>query len=278
MDGSWLYGIRREEAMRDWPLILKALEDRAAKGEPDDAVAAGFQEWKLLPTENRDLEHLTPCIDDAIEAKVRSENPAISPLSYFEEGRKRVRQHVIMSHRYWINFIFELLLLVGLGWFVVWPTIRDLRPWRHLLHLFVAPIFFLMPAWMGYCPFIVAGVGPAGGIVYPWLLAPFRDVRFDFPWDGPFFHAIPKLLDGINQGPAISWEDAFSLRISMGLVPGPFDAAIAGLGLCGTYLLFRLAAQYLRQKNLKRPNFEVLPAATALNTAVESAPRDLGRP
>jgi hypothetical protein len=272
MDSAWLYEIPRERVMADWPLVLRALDARAAAGIEDDAVARGYQTWKTLAAESRNVDHLIGCIDDAIALKVGKELSTALPANYFTAEHDWLRVQAGKTRRYWANFLFELLFLAGLGWFALWPLIHKCSFFRTLIHLAITPSLFLAPAWMGYCGVCANGVGPAGGILYPWLITFIHPFQFDVSWDQAFFRWVPKWLDGLNQSPAWSLDEM--LRFFPVILPGPLEAALAGVGPCILFAVARVMVDQVRQARLRRRGFEVLPTPTASSTAPESVPRD----
>jgi hypothetical protein len=262
----------RAEAMRDWPDVIKAWDARAAAGIPDDYLAAAFEKWKALPAAEKYPEQLMKCMNDAKDAHMAAEYPqqtqAAFDTKFQQEWLARESQK---SRRYWMNFGFEFILLDSLAWLALWPFLRRSSVFRTLLHLILVPFIFLLPAWLGYSPFMISGVGPAGGIVYPWLLVYTRPMQFDLAWEWHILSRMPRLLDGINQSPAIGWRDRADWKMVTVSVPGPLEAFLAGLALCVLYLFIRMIARQLREARLRLPGFEVL-APTPSNTAAESAP------
>ncbi len=265
MDASWTLRVPKSEVMRDYPALLTACKLR---GDPKDVGSLGYARWKQLSESEQTPENLIACVDDAWIGRILA-IPGTAPGANLlpVEMRDLMHQHIGKSKHYWANFVFELLYLGGLTWFIAWPFIRGRALLQRLAHLFVAPSLFLLPAWLGYCFVIATGAGPAGGILYPWLLTFLHAIgpAGYVGWEFVFFRAMPKVLDAINQCPAFAFDEVLLVDFFVDTyASGPLWAVGAGAILCMLLLLFRLCRWGMRRWDAreKRPKsfgFEVLP-------------------
>jgi hypothetical protein len=271
MDSTWTYWLPKEEAMRDFPEVVKQLEVKAGDPANVDAAAAGYRRWRALPMVEQNAERLMMNFEDE---KLRGllARPDVGPgVAWFITDYYRIMTTQIeRSHLYWANAVFEFLWLGGLIWFSLWPFIHGKSLFRKTFHAALIPFLLLLPAWLGYCAVLGGGVGPAGGILYPWFTI---FARCDHPsWDLAFYEHMPHLLDHINQGAA--WPVAEALRSSgtSALAAGPVGALVVSVFLVLAILGIRALSILVNRPARRRQGFEVVMSPNAS----EAGPKDAG--
>jgi hypothetical protein len=247
MDSVWSYRVPLDEAMKHFPTVLERLEQQAADPNNTSIAAEGYRRWKALPAERqRGHEGLAAAIDDAhIASLLKVDILGVGWFHHYHHAE--LRKQVERAHHYWANFVFELLFFCALIWFILWPALKNGGFWRWLLHLSITPFLFIFPSWLGYCGVNnIGGIGPAGGILYPYFTFFFPRLDGLYYWEIAFVRALPKFLEPINQ---THYDMKMTLsppwQISASFI-GPFEillisASIAVLMLFTKYLSLRFA-------------------------------------
>ncbi len=265
MDAVWTNWVPVSDVMRDYPIVIKELERRALDSNRSDNGTKAYRRWKALPLASQDgINGLASSVKDARTATLLADPDArVGASSSFTIVSELMHDQIKKAHEYWFNFLFEFLYLGGLLWFLFFPFIRRESVFRILCRLFTVPFWLLLPAWFGYCALCVNGPGPAGGIIYPYIIW-VLDRAWPFPnnhWELAFLRALPKLLEPINQ---TSWKLDYALTSDFFArnplyIAGPIEAMLIGLALCISFLAARLVVRLAREARLNRPGFEILP-------------------
>jgi hypothetical protein len=217
--GQFLYRVPADEAVALFPKVVEKLRN-APPGLLRPHVEKGFQAWLQSGADPNDAAGFLKKIHEADLDRARARGQkqyeyVLSEEAYFDERWKRV-------NRYHWNVWFEFLFLSGLIVFATWPWLRGAGRVRCAVHLGLTPILFCVPYWLGYAPLTCTSAGPGGGVLYPWLLLPFKAL----PWselDTLILRNLPRVLEPLSQTPGPM------LSISGGGCVGPVGATLLGL-------------------------------------------------
>ena len=278
MDSTWIYWLPKVEATSVLPRLVADLAAKASDPANETLPVKGYRRWKGLPATDQDAEHLILCVRD--ERARRVFELSDGELGYASQMDFRSRevamlQDVRKAERYWANFVFEFVHLGGVIWFLFWPFIWRKSSGRTVVHFGIAPFLLMAPAWLGYCSVVGAGVGPAGGILYCWIMALLQIPNTH--WDYAFFRSVPKVLQVINQSPQWDFDDILQIYPDIHCAAGPVYAAVCGVIMAAAAFGYSRLLLALRMAKLRRPGFQILPATTTSNSDAGSAPHDLGR-
>ena len=196
MHGSWLFEVPELDAMRDFPQVLAQMDAEAEDLENQDYVTQGYRAWNDdADSHGRGVQGLIDSIDMAF-TEARRENGSRDLRSYYSYVMSVRLQK---AKKYWANIAFEFFFLSGLVWFVAWPIIKRRSPRRLALHWGLAPLFFMLPVYLGYATYSFTSVGPSGGVLYPWLLRPLCGGH-QFKWESRMLaERLPLLLESLSQ-------------------------------------------------------------------------------
>lgn len=219
MHGQTVYRVEESVALRDFPRIR-------AKIEPGPEVPADFwgrralTAWKHADPEMKDGNALLREIQATRLVHFRDEDPELARYRSDMEEAFEVRW--TRAKRYWLTVLFEFAVLAGLIIFTAMPWLRNAGRLAWSLHVGCLPVLLFVPWLLGYAPATFTSLFPAGGIVYPFILIPFRGL----PWtkvDTVIVEHMPRLLEPLSQlsGP---WMAVTGMG-----APGPL--AIVGVGL-----------------------------------------------
>jgi len=246
MDSTWIYRVPKAEVMRDLPRVTAEF-DKLAAGDPTRPAAAGYLHWKVRPASEKTANALI----------LDTENSWRVPLS--PSGRAEFAVQISRAHRWWLNAVFEWLYLSGIVWFVCWPVIRRSGTFARAVHLFLAPVLLLLPAWLGYCCILCNGPGISGGILYPYFSEPLARMGSMTPdMSKHFFWTLPKPLNGLTILPQWDIDTIVASRTEVSPPPGPVDAAFAGVGVVLLFLGFLAIQDQIRKRRQAPRGFEVI--------------------
>jgi hypothetical protein len=198
LHGESLFRIRKSEAMKDFPRVIKQLDAECANADPNDYFLSGYIEWKVIEESERNgVEGLLERIEQARAGLLRSRFPELDRYTYFQRYilKKRLQQ----AKWYWANILFEFVFLSGLIWFAIWPIIKRKNPFHWALHLGLVPLLFMLPLYLGYSTYTRTSAGPSGGVLYPWIV-------FFLPGGPPnnveqvILERLPQILEPLSQG------------------------------------------------------------------------------
>ncbi|HVX83639.1 MAG TPA: hypothetical protein VH253_02370 [Phycisphaerae bacterium] len=270
MDDNWVWYVPREEVLRDFPRVIKALADKSADAANHTDAVEGYRRWQgYVPGEEGGPNGLVEGIEDARRERLLNTVGLDHPLNaYLGAGgaHEELGRVAEKWHRYWATVLFEVLFFPALIWFFLWPGVRGRGVGRWLVHGAVTPFLALAPLWLGYCVMTREPIGPYGGVLYPWMVWVLQPLRFDANagWEMAFFRALPKVCEPLSQG---LWDDRVMYEPSwagMVYTTGPLQAVIAAGGLCAIILAWAYAPAVYRAYRQWRParsrrGFEILP-------------------
>jgi hypothetical protein len=217
--GQTLYRVPAEEALADFPRVLRAL-GRAQPSTLPVPATRGFRRWAEQDPDESDAEGFLAAIHDSWRDYLRERNPGSAENlrdeeAAFAERWERVRRY---EWNVWGEFVYLSALVV----FAAWPWLRSGGPLRWAVHLGLVPALLFLPYWLGYAAFTFTSAGPSGGVLYPWLIVWFRRL----PWtalDTALVSRLPPVLEPYAQTPG----PMLSLSGTGGVGP----VAALGLGL-----------------------------------------------
>jgi hypothetical protein len=230
LHGSRLFKVNKSEVFKDWPKALPLLEEKAADKDPNNFVVTAFLKWKETSKYPEDVNSLIMCIREHLNESLY-DRPNGSIWVYTEQ--QSLNRRLLQAKWYWANFVFEFIWLSGLIWFVFWPFIKRKKAWVKALHLSLAPIFLLLPAYFGYATFSFTSCGPCGGVLYPWVAIWFGGWNNN-PVDIFILEHLPQILEPLSQGTG-DWIAITGLGFF-----GPTKAVLAGIIVFGTFIVFSL--------------------------------------
>jgi hypothetical protein len=198
LHGSSLFKVKCSEAIIQFPEVIRRLEGKVEKPDPNNYVVAGYIEWKRNgeATASR-VEALLEKTDEAFGAWLRARSP--EGYAYHKVEDYFFERRLQQAKWYWANLVFEFLFLSGLVWIALWPALRGKEPWRWALHLGLVPLLFMLPAYLGYATYTFTSRGPSGGVLYPWLLIFFRHGSMT-QIDQRILERLPQILEPLSQG------------------------------------------------------------------------------
>jgi hypothetical protein len=213
------------------PDTLARLERAVKNDECPGYVARGFHAWQNgNPNERDDPAALLAHIRTARLAELGAQDSTRYGGFLIEEEFFEVRWRRFT--RYWLNAVFEFCFLFGLTFFAVGPWTRFTNASTLALRCALVPFLFFLPYFLGYATWTFTSRGPSGGILYPWLLAPFRNLH---GWCGDeewvLLEIFPSWLVALSQP-----NGSFLSISGLGYV-GPFTVLTLGLGLAILVLL-----------------------------------------
>ena len=194
-----LFRIRPANVMDDWPAVRNLLETRPPEQDIPEYVLTGFARLKqAADSHENDVEGLLASIRASAIAALTAKGA--DSLEYFLWGERLFEQRWESYKRYALNALFEFVWLGGLIVFILWPWLRR-NGWRAwTIHMSTAPMLFFAPYFLGYAWTTFLSRGPSGGILYPWLIFPFRS--WNSWWgdaDELVFAYIPQILEPLSQ-------------------------------------------------------------------------------
>ena len=93
---------------------------------------------------------------------------------------------------------FEFAVLAGTVVFAAIPWLRKAGRWAWSIHLGALPVLLVLPWFLGYASWTFTSCFPAGGIVYPYVISPFRMVP-STSIDEFILERFPKPLERLTQ-------------------------------------------------------------------------------
>jgi hypothetical protein len=195
--GQFLYRVSSAEALALFPAVVRKLQG-APPGALDADVEVGLREWLRADPGRTDAALLLAKLREARLARLQQTHPELHDYVLAEEddfGKRWER-----AGRYAWNLVFEFVFLAGLILFAAWPWLRGGGPTRWAIHLGLLPLLFFLPFWLGYARLTFTSAGPSGGVLYPWLLSPFRGLGWT-ALDTAIVRRLPQVLEPLSQTP-----------------------------------------------------------------------------
>jgi hypothetical protein len=136
---------------------------------------------------------------------VRQQDPKTDWSKYEEEEDAFFTVRWARAKRYWLTVAFEIGVLAGLVVFAAIPWLRNAGRWAWSIHVGALPVLLLAPWLFGYVPWTFTSSFPAGGIVYPFVILPFRHLP-STNIDEFILTRLPQPLEPLSQlsGPCMA--------------------------------------------------------------------------
>jgi hypothetical protein len=223
-DQQFLFRVPRDQAVAAFPEVVRKIKISASRTNAPPIVrrAAAILDRNSSTADLRPDEFLSLINDDRLRA-LRERDPSL--YAYEASDEQAFEARWLKIRHYWMNVVFESAYFGGLSLFVLWPWLRRRSGWCWGVHLGSLPVLLMLPYYCGYATWTFTGVGPSGGIFYPWVIFCFRD----FPiWTGADQWAlenVPKFLAPLSQSPGPM------LASSGGGTLGPVTALLIGAGI-----------------------------------------------
>jgi len=225
MDEEFLFRVPRAQAVTAFPEVVRKIKLSALRTNALPMVvgrAAAVLD-RYPPVAGLTPERFLSLIHGERLQDLRNKDPSLYDYEVQIEQAFEARWNQI--RHYWMNVVFESAYFGGLILFVFWPWLRKRGGWAWAIHLGSLPVLLMLPYYCGYATWTLTGVGPSGGILYPWVVFWFRD----FPiWTGAdqwSLENIPKFLLPLSQDPGPM------LAISVRGALGPVTALAIGAGI-----------------------------------------------
>jgi hypothetical protein len=216
--------ISESEAEVDFPRVQAELEKRAARNDPDDCVAAGYERWHGIVSWNGGIRGLMEAINTAYFEHAARQTPPFVPTLRVEFRQGLL--HVARADRlYWVCFLFEMLYLSAVVWFSLWHFIRRAGAGRKILRVALLPLILIIPNWLGYCN-TASPAFPRGGVIYPYICGLSPSWPENYEWEYRFLGALPPFFSVITQGQAVTFADYPTLRVMIPWQNGPVRIAL----------------------------------------------------
>ncbi len=229
-----------------FPGVLARLEDAVRTGVCKEHVAAGYTAWR----DAIDVDHCDPA---ALVAHVRAAEfadlAARDTQKYGHElwSEQWFEKRWECWERYRLNGVLEFAFLVGLMFFAVGPWTRLVGTWALPVRCGLLPFLFLLPFCLGYATWTFTSRGPSGGILYPWLIAPFNQLHDWFiKEEWVLIECFPRWLLSVSQP-----HGAF-LSISGRGYPGPLTVIMLGLAFGALAYLVQSAVRSAHRHRERR--------------------------
>jgi len=247
LHGAWYYRAPESEVLEIFP---KTTEEFDA---PDKMIAkwtsSGFRAWEEADAARSDPKLLLLNLREARVAYWAKQD-----LLY---GRQLVEledfSFGLAYHRMRLFPLVQLgewAYLSALFLFAAWPWMRNqgLASWT--IHAAFLPLLLLLPYYLGHCGWAFTSAGPIGGVVYPYILPPLRDL----PWtalDKSIVEQVPQVLAPFSGpiGPMLS--------MSGGRRAGPVGAVGLGIALGAVTCLLGLWIRRQRRSTSRVLNTEI---------------------
>jgi hypothetical protein len=233
LEGPLYFRVADADIDRDFPRILAQLASGSGPLQGSDC-AEGFQRWSELPAPKGAHELL---IQIQIAKLDRIGRDIPSALPYWASLATESRARIDKAHRYGLTAAFEIFWLCALASLLAYPFVREYSFTRLLICWSAVPLLFHLPYFLAFASQSIPGLGPRGGILYPWLIW-FSGGTVQHPWEMAFRNACPPLLQAISQdsGPL----DLTGFKISVSTV-GPLLTLYYTLAMAAISTLFHFA-------------------------------------
>lgn len=193
LHGSIVYRVPTREVESSLHDTVERLRQSSLAGEDSVAVRA-YEAWRDDRESQHDLQSLIQHAIDADRAQWRDE---IDMLSYVVANEQRFWQRWNSRRYFWATVCFEWVFFTGLVLLVLWPFIRRWSRFKASMCLGFAPSCLVLPVYLGYATYTFTSHGPAGGILYPYVVGFLP--RSDNVADRWLRHYIPPLLESISS-------------------------------------------------------------------------------
>jgi hypothetical protein len=227
--GQVVYRVEESQVREVFPQVRASLD--AASEPPNDAwQRKALEAWKQSDPNKTNPDRLLGAIETAF-SDARSQQQPDWPVCH-EQSIARFATRWARAKRYWLTVSFEFAIRACLIIVAAAPWLRKGGRWAWSMHLGLLPILLLLPWFLGYVPLAFTSLCPAGGIVYPYLVAPFRDLP-SASVDRFILSHLPTPLEPLTQseGP---WMSASGTG-------GPGPLAVLGLGVVIGMACFAIA-------------------------------------
>jgi hypothetical protein len=193
MHGSDLHRVPEGEVNAGTGQALRRLEQEVARDAVPGFVVRGFRSWQQgQGGPNQDLPALLAAIEEARLDEWRERDRRV--FDALRQKSQATEERLRGSDGYWATQLFEWAFLSALALLVLWPLLRPCGKLQRALHWGLAPVLFFLPLYLGYATYTFTSRGPSGGVLYPWLVAQFRNRAWPiFPWDRPLAALLPPL-------------------------------------------------------------------------------------
>jgi hypothetical protein len=249
MEGFLYSRTPRADIDRDFPRIVAQLTSGAGPLQESDCAQA-FVRWSELPAPKGAQSLLTLTQIVKLD-RIRRDHPSAFPFwsSLATEARARIDK----AHRYGLTAAFEIFWLCALASLLAYPFVREYSFTRLLICWSAVPLLFHLPYFLAFASQSIPGLGPRGGILYPWLIW-FSGGTVQHPWEMAFRNACPPLLQAISQdsGPL----DLTGFKVSVSTV-GPLLTLYYTLAMAAISTLFHFAC-HLHFTRTRPRAFEVV--------------------
>jgi len=196
MHEQFIYRVPESDALSVFPLVVEKLR-KAPAGALHPDVEQGFKQWVRTTSDANDATGLLVAIRTSRLQRLKQDDPyKIYDAVEMEEAEFSQRWHRIQ--RFQMNVVFEFCFLTSLVLLVASPWLLRWYRWKLAALLALLPVYFFMPYWLGYAQWTFTSVGPSGGILYPYLIAPFRGLPWT-PLDPLIMRNIPQPLEPLSQ-------------------------------------------------------------------------------
>ncbi len=166
VQGQQLYRVQATDAIAFFPKVAERLRN-APPGVLGQDVENGFRSWASTGAGPDDAAGFLAHVREAHLARVKTFSEDLyEELRTEDDFSERWRR----ANRYHWNVLFEFFFLAGLILFADWPWLRGCGRVHSAIHIFLLPILFCLPYWLGYAALTFSSAS-SGGILYPTLLS-----------------------------------------------------------------------------------------------------------
>lgn len=236
---QFLHRVQLSELAPYLSKIENEWKDKSKIGDLVPAVAKVAQSWTREGDDEREVRRLLALLRESRLESAKEDDA--ERLARLLDDEEEFFQRWRRFKRYWATALFEFCWLSLVLIVAAIPWIRQSGRLAWATHLGLALPLLFLPFFLGYVPYTFTSAFPAGGILYPYLVACFSGLPL-FDLDIWYYKHAPQPFEPLTQEPG-----PMLAITGMGVV-GPIAICALGVAVFVSVYVTAFTGKFLASK------------------------------